>query len=109
MKILTITNCPLDPTLGSGKTVIRYSEGLRAAGHTVRVLEPKDYETARAFGRGKRLRQAIGSWQRISEELKTDKFDLIEFFGAEFWLAITRLAGERERPLLVAHTNGLEL
>ena len=45
MKILSLSTCPLDPLLGSGKTRLRWSEGLRELGHTVDMAEPRDYET----------------------------------------------------------------
>lgn len=44
MRILSLTNCPLDPKSGSGKTVLMYSQGLRNLGQFVDVAEPKDYE-----------------------------------------------------------------
>jgi hypothetical protein len=43
MKILSLTNCPLDPNLGSGKTVLSYTQGLRELGHTIDVADPKNY------------------------------------------------------------------
>lgn len=109
MKILTITNCPLDPTLGSGKTVLRYSQGLRERGHTVDVLEPKHYELLPVVGRARQMRQALGAWLALPGKVESSAYDLIELYGAEFGLA---LCGELLRsggPLLVAHTNGLEL
>ncbi|HEY9869768.1 MAG TPA: glycosyltransferase family 4 protein [Candidatus Obscuribacterales bacterium] len=109
MKILTITNCPLDPTLGSGKTVLRYSLGLRERGHTVDVFEPKDYEFLPAARRARQLRQALGSWLELPGKVKTSAYDLIEFYGSEFGLALRGGLRRRGGPLLVAHTNGLEL
>src|SRR5215213_9665201 len=38
VRILSLSNSPLDPTLGSGKTVLRWSEGLRRHGHECHVL-----------------------------------------------------------------------
>ena len=109
MRILTITNCPLDPRLGSGTTVIRFAEGLRASGHEVEVLAPGDYELASRVRAAKQLRQGVGAYRVIRDRIARHRYDLIEFYGAEFWPAITGLARSRQRPLLVAHTNGLEL
>ena len=109
MRILTITNCPLDPRLGSGTTVIRFGEGLRRLGHEVEVLAPGDYELAPGARFAKQLRQGLGASRAIRARLNRQHYDLVEFYGAEFWPAISRLAGARRRPLLVAHTNGLEL
>jgi glycosyltransferase involved in cell wall biosynthesis len=109
MRILTITNCPLDPTLGSGKTVLRYSHGLRERGHTVDVLEPGDYEILPVVGRARQLRLALGSWLAVPGRVQTSAYDLIEFYGSEFGLALRGGLRRQGGPLLVAHTNGLEL
>jgi glycosyltransferase involved in cell wall biosynthesis len=109
MRILTITNCPLDPRLGSGTTVIRFAGGLRQLGHEVDVLAPREYELAPGVRVAKQLRQGFGAWRAIAERFAGRPYDVVEFYGAEFWPAIARLARARRRPLLVAHTNGLEL
>jgi glycosyltransferase involved in cell wall biosynthesis len=109
MRILTITNCPLDPRLGSGTTVIRFANGLRQLGHEVDVLAPADYEYASPIRAAKQLRQGLGAYRAIRNRLAARQYDLIEFYGAEFWPAIAALARSRQPPLLVAHTNGLEL
>jgi glycosyltransferase involved in cell wall biosynthesis len=108
MDVFSVTNCPLDPKLGSGKTVMRWSDGLRSLGHNVRVFQPLDYEAAAGLRCARQLRLAVGAWQLLCKEMVHHKPDLIEFYGAEFWLAISQLAKRRSRPLLVAHTNGLE-
>lgn len=109
MKTLSLTNCPLDPKSGSGKTVLMYSQGLQNLGHSVDVAEPKDYETWHGIGRAKKFRQAWGAWSFVRERIRTTQYDVIEFYGDEFWLTTWELSKLRKRPLLVAHTNGLEL
>jgi glycosyltransferase involved in cell wall biosynthesis len=109
MKILSLTNCPLDPNLGSGKTVLSYTQGLRELGHTIDVADPKNYESFSKFRRAKKFRQAWGSWNFAKEKLRTQQYDLIEFYGDEFWLTTWYLSKLTKRSLLVAHTNGLEL
>lgn len=109
MQILSLTNCHLDPNLGSGKTVFTFSQGLRELGHSVDVAEPKDYETWYGLGRAKKFRLAWGAWNLVKQKLRTKQWDLIEFYGDEFWLATWQLSQLPKRPLLVAHTNGLEL
>lgn len=109
MQILSLTNCPLDLKLGSGKTVVTYTQGLRALGHTVDVLEPRNYETWYKLRRAKKFRQAWGASGLVRQKLRVNQYDLIEFYGDEFWLAILQLSKLHKRPLLVAHTNGLEL
>lgn len=109
MRILTLTNCPVDPNLGSGKTVLRYSEGLRQLGNDVDVLPPSDYEYAYGLSRGKKFRQAIGSYLEVRRRLRSQSYDVVEYYGDEFWLAARWVRRREPRPMLVAHTNGLEL
>jgi glycosyltransferase involved in cell wall biosynthesis len=109
MKILSLSTCPLDPLLGSGKTRLRWSEGLRELGHTVDMAEPPDYETWHGMRRALRFRQAWGACSFVKQQLEARSYDLIEFFGGEFGLITWRLSKLRERPLIVAHTDGLEL
>jgi glycosyltransferase involved in cell wall biosynthesis len=109
MKILSLTNCPLDPRLGSGKTVLRWSEGLKNLGHSVEVYEPQDYQLWPGIRRAMKFRIAGGAWHFFKNKLSLKDYDLIEFYGDEFWLLLTQLASQKKRPFLVAHTNGLEL
>jgi glycosyltransferase involved in cell wall biosynthesis len=109
MKILSLSTCPLDPHLGSGKTRLRWSEGLRELGHSVDMAEPQDYETWHGMRRALRFRQAWGACGFVKRKLEADNYDLIEFFGGEFGLITRQLSNLKERPLIVAHTDGLEL
>ena len=109
MRLLTVTNCPADPDLGSGKTVVRFTSRLRELGHVVDILEPAQYEIARGMRRASRIRKALGAYIEVGRQLERSTYDIVEFFGAEFWPTIVRLARRRHRPFLVAHTNGLEL
>ena len=111
MNIITFTNTRLDPKLGSGKTVLMYSRGLNTLGHEVDVNEPKDYEFLPNLNRAIKFRQAWGAWLTAKEKLKQGKYDIIEFYGDEFWFVIGQVSKLKSpyRPLLVAHTNGLEL
>jgi glycosyltransferase involved in cell wall biosynthesis len=108
-EILSLTNCPLDPNLGSGKTVLTYSQGLQKLEYSVDVAEPKDYEIWQSIGKAKKFRQAWGAWRFVKQKLKAKSYNLIEFYGDEFWLTTWQLSKLQNRPLLVAHTNGLEL
>lgn len=110
MKIASITNTSLDPTLGSGKTVISWSEGLRQLGNQVDVYDPATYFHPWPGDIAKRLRKRIDPLKLESRLLNSD-YDLIEFYGAEFGPLIRRLRKHRRgsQPFLVAHTNGLEL
>jgi len=109
MNILSLSSCALDPMLGSGKTRLRWSQGLRALGHTVELLEPRDYESFYGMKRGRRFRQAWGACSAVKGKLPTTNYDLIDFCGGEFGLITWLLSRKAHRPLLVAHTDGLEL
>ncbi len=109
MNILSISTCSLDPCLGSGKTRLRWSTGLRALGHSVDMIEPKEYETWHGLGRAIRFRQAWGACRFVHQKLRSMRYDVIEFFGGEFGLITWQLARRADRPLIVAHTDGLEL
>ena len=110
MKIAALTNTALDPTLGSGKTVIAWTEGLRRLGHEVDVFAPDSYYRPWAGEAAKRLKMRLDPL-KLETRLRTSGYDLIEFYGAEFGLLVRRLARQPldQRPLLIAHTNGLEL
>lgn len=104
MRILTLANTPLDPASGSGYVVCGYAEGLRALGATVDLLGPADFEpwtfTRRAIG----YRQALG----MALASRARGYDILETYGGEAWLAVETRRRSRERPLLVAHSNGIE-
>ena len=110
MKIASITNTPLNPTLGSGKTVLAWSQGLRDLGHEVDVLSPEAFYRPWPREKGKRIKMRIDA-EGLADRIMASKYDLVEFYGAEFGLLVHNLSRfKREsRPLLVAHTNGLEL
>lgn len=109
MKILSLSTCQLDPTLGSGKTRLRWSEGLRRLGHRVDVVEPKDFETFYGQDRARRFRQAWGAYAFLKRKLRECDYDAVESFGGEFGIATWRLSKLPDRPLIIAHTDGLEL
>lgn len=109
MKILSLSTCPLDPLLGSGKTRLRWSQGLRDLGHVVDMIEPHNYEALQGMRRALRFRQAVGACRFVKERLRTYDYDLIEFFGGEFGLITWQLSKSENRPLLIAHTDGVEL
>jgi glycosyltransferase involved in cell wall biosynthesis len=108
MRVLAFTNTPLDPTLGSGKAVLRWSEGLRARGHEVRVVTADEITLPRRMRRGWVWRLAFGACWYGPGRGREFKPDVVEFYGAEFgWLA-QHWRKQPRRPLLVAHLNGLD-
>ena len=111
VRVLVFSNCELDHRLGSGRTRLAWSNGLRARGHTVEVVAT-DTLLPGVDGERPGRRARIGwrglRWLR-SHDLS--RYDLIEFYGAEFWPGTWWLSRRppAARPLLVAHTDGLEL
>jgi len=109
LKILSLSNLPLLPHLGSGKTRIRWTEGLRQMGHEVDVIQPEDFELWPNQVRAKKYRQAIGIFLKVWQLLKIKQYDLIEFYGDEYWLLLLCLTRKKKRPIIVAHVDGIEL
>lgn len=110
LRILSVTNCPPVARDGSGQITLGYVQGLRAAGHVVDLMGPDDYEVFQFLRpRANSHRQALGMWRSVSQRLRSTDYDVVEFYGGEAWLAISRLAKQPGRRfLLVQHTNGPE-
>lgn len=111
MRILSLANCPPDDRLGSGYVIRRSAEGLRRAGHEVDLLGPADFMPfpGLAPGRAVSYRQVAGMAAKLASRLARKRYDVVELWGGEGWLAIdllTRWPGGR--PLLVCRSNGLE-
>jgi glycosyltransferase involved in cell wall biosynthesis len=109
MKVLSISNCPLNESQGSGYIIVNFAKYLRLRGHEVTLISPEECD-AFGFVRGaRRYRLALGMFWRAWRDSRLARFDVIEFYGGEAWLAISLL---RLRPgrrfLLVSHSNGLE-
>ena len=110
MKIASICNTVLDPTLGSGKTRLAWSNGLRALGHSVNVYEPTQFYKSWIHDKGRTIKFRIDAL-KLYGQLLAGNYDILEFYGAEFGALISRLARipKQSRPLIVHHTDGLEL
>ena len=109
MRILSLSNCPLDEHTGSGYVALGYARGLRERGHEIELLGPKDFEPWRRLRRGISYRQALGMAGTSLRRLAATRWDVVELWGGEAWLALALLAWlPRRRFLLVAHSNGLE-
>src|SRR5438128_2145590 len=104
-RVLALSNCALDPTLGSGKTRLRWAEGLRTAGFAVRTLTPEDLLHGMPKALGVRFPLALGALRNAP----VISCDLLECCGAEFGLLERQWFRRSSRPLIVAHTDGLEL
>ena len=108
MRILSLSNCPLDPQLGSGRAVLRYTAGFRQLGHEVRAVGPESLIIAPGMPRAWRWRMALGSWLNGIKIARDFQPDIIEFYGAEFGWLVQRLRRRPKGPLLVAHLNGID-
>lgn len=106
MRILTLSNCPLDKAQGSGYVILNYVRALRERGHRVDLLGPVELGLSGRGQRGIRYRQMFGMARQALSRRRG--YDVLEFYGGEAWLATILLRGVRNRPLLVAHSNGLE-
>jgi glycosyltransferase involved in cell wall biosynthesis len=107
MKILSLSNSPLEETQGSGYVITGYARRLRALGHEVDLLGPDEIEIPRGGSRAHSYRQTLGMAVHALRRLRRG-YDVYEFYGGEAWLAISLVRKARNRPLLVAHSNGLE-
>lgn len=108
MRVLSLSNCPLDPCLGSGKTRLARTGGLRQRGHRVEAWDTDFLLRPSVRRLGFRLGLAWSARRALAKADLTS-FDLVEFCGAEFWWATRWLATQHPRPLIVAHSDGLEL
>lgn len=108
MRLLVVSNVPLDPALGSGYVITGYVDRLRARGHLVATLEPRDYVPWPRMRGAKRLRTLWGYTRATLRAVRENSCDVVELWGAESWRAMQRLAPRSPRPLLVARSNGLE-
>lgn len=108
MKVLSISNCPLEQSQGSGYVIMGYVDGLRRLGHSVECVGPDAYECLPAVRHGKRWRLALGMALYGIRRRFFWPYDLIEFYGAESWLLVLLMRCAGTRCVLVHHSNGLE-
>ena len=109
MKILSLSNCALVESQGSGYVALNFIRGLRALGHEVEAFGPEDFEPLTGWRLGRNFRLALGMAWCAFWKLLTKKYDVVEFYGGHAWFAVRYLARRRHRRfLLVQHTNGPE-
>ncbi|MGK7924885.1 MAG: glycosyltransferase family 4 protein [Spirulina sp.] len=110
MKILSISNCPLIESQGSGYVAVNFCRGLRQLGHDVDSFEPDDYEPFKFMrGRANNYRIALGMLTFTLQQIWKKDYDIIEFYGGDSWLAVLVLSYFcKNKYLLVSHSNGLE-
>ncbi len=110
MRILTISNCPIIESQGSGYVIVNFANGLRQKGHEIDLFEPNDYEPLQFLrGRANQYRRALGMLFLTLNQINKKDYDVIEFYGAEAWLIVSLLYRFKHCPyLIVSHSNGLE-
>jgi glycosyltransferase involved in cell wall biosynthesis len=110
MRILTISNVPLEARLGSGYVILGYAHSLRLLGHHVDVFGPETFERFKFFRRGKLLRIALGMLWHVMRHAAKGQYDVVELYGGQTCLAANYLSRlKRRKFLVVAHTNGIEM
>lgn len=109
MRILVISNCPLDPNQGSGYVISGYAQRMRERGHTVVAYGIEHFTPWQHMHRLTRLRRLLGYAFAAQRHARASSYDIVELWGAEGWLAllILRLL-RRTQPVPVSRSNGLE-
>jgi glycosyltransferase involved in cell wall biosynthesis len=109
LKIVTISNCDLVESQGSGYVIVNFTRGLKALGHDVRLVRPDDCLALPGLNKARSLRLAWGFWRKAVRLIRDDEPDIVEFYGGEAWLAADRLRRwPKRRFRIVAHSNGIE-
>lgn len=114
MKLLTISNCPLLEYQGSGYIIVNFYRELHQLGHEIDLFGPDDYEILPTLRpRGNYYRKVMGMAVLALKKIQQHTYDIIEFYGAESWLAVALLRAihrglKRKHPLLISHSNGIE-
>jgi glycosyltransferase involved in cell wall biosynthesis len=110
MKILSLSNCPLIESQGSGYVIVNFCRRLRDRHHEVDLFGPESYEPFSFLkGRATSYRQAVGMLFFTLRQLSQKKYDIVELYGGESWLTASILRRIPNRKfLLVSHSNGIE-
>lgn len=109
MRILVISNCPLDPNQGSGYVISGYAQRMRERGHTVVAYGIEHFTPWQRMHRLTRLRRLLGYAFTAQRHARASSYDIVELWGAEGWLALLTLRLlRRTRPVPVSRSNGLE-
>jgi glycosyltransferase involved in cell wall biosynthesis len=109
MRILVISNCPLDPNQGSGYVILGYANRMRERGHEVVAYGIEHFTPLQRMHRLTRLRRLLGYAYATAQQTRTAPYDIVELWGAEGWLALLTLRLlQRTGPIPVSRSNGLE-
>ncbi len=109
MRILVISNCPLDPNQGSGYVISGYAQRMRERGHEVQAYGIEHFTPWQNMRRLTRIRRLLGYAYATHQHTRRSSYDILELWGAEGWLALLTLRFLRkDKPIAVSRSNGLE-
>lgn len=109
MRILVISNCPLDPNQGSGYVILGYARRMRERGHEVVAFGIEHFTPLQHMHRLTRIRRLLGYAYATATQTRAARYDIVELWGAEGWLALLTLRLlHRTGPIVVSRSNGLE-
>lgn len=108
-QLLIFSNCPNYEYLGSGYVINRFKIELEKYYH-VHYYDATQYELFKFFkGRATIYRQSLGKLILLVRlYLKGERYQVIEFWGGDSFLAILFAKLAMRKALLVHHSNGLE-
>lgn len=110
MRILMLSNVPLEERLGSAYVTLGFAKGLRERGHCVELVGPEVLECFKFLRRGKLQRLAWGARSYVARHAAKGVFDVVELWGGQHCHAAHFLSRIRDRQfLVVAHSNGIEM
>lgn len=109
MRILVISNCPLDPNQGSGYVILGYTRRMRERGHEVVAYGIEHFTPLQHMRRLTRIRRLLGYAYAAAKHVRAAPYDIVELWGAEGWLALLTLRViQRNGPIPISRSNGLE-
>jgi hypothetical protein len=110
MRILMLSNVPLEERLGSAYVTLGFARGLIARGHHVDVVGPEVLEWYKFLRKGRLQRLAWGVRSHVARHATSGKYDVVELYGGQNCRAARLLYRlNRRKFLVVAHSNGIEM
>lgn len=107
MKILTISNCTLNRSQGSGYVILNHDDHARKLGYTVDLFGPETYQLFKKAHWGNAYRIALGIFFLLLK-LRVKHYDIIEFWGGESWLGVWYIKTWYPNKVIVHKSNGIE-
>jgi glycosyltransferase involved in cell wall biosynthesis len=107
LNILTISNCSLNISQGSGYVIMNHYEYFKAKGANIDIYGPESFQVLKKVSWGNAYRITLGMFILV---LKTNikKYDLIEFWGGESWFAVWYIRTFHSDKIIIHKSNGIE-